>query len=319
LFDNENSCSVSGPQTSLLAELEVAIVGQVPSSTENRNVLNLVPPQSTTTMASYHDHHDQHDQHDQLPSPPQDLSASGLTMPSDSEAYSSISPPSSSPPDSSNNNGGQPVIIYQPPTIWGLLRGAAINLLLPFVNGLMLGFGELFAHEFAFRLGWSQTNVSARTGSLDGQTLIVAGLPFTSGYSSSRTRRRTQRWSRGEKATERDFRTRTRRYGCTWVAEHSRHKGQYHNGRSQSATIFSHVHTGVDNAQTPLSLRAPARQILGLELQLDLMHQVVFRQENRLDNKTTVGPPPMASNQVRPQDGRSSIKVAQFCTIPCWI
>ncbi|KAK5086172.1 hypothetical protein LTR70_008497 [Exophiala xenobiotica] len=107
-------------------------------------------------MASYHDHHDQHDQ---PPSPPQDLSASGLTMPSDSEPYSSISPPSSSPPTSSNNNGGQPVIIYQPPTIWGLLRGAAINLLLPFVNGLMLGFGELFAHEFAFRLGWSQTNV----------------------------------------------------------------------------------------------------------------------------------------------------------------
>lgn len=24
----------------------------------------------------------------------------------------------------------------------------------------MLGFGELLAHEFAFRLGWSQTNVS---------------------------------------------------------------------------------------------------------------------------------------------------------------
>lgn len=123
-------------------------------------------------MASYHDHdhhhghdHDHdHDHHDEPSSPPQDLSASGLTIPSDSEPYSSISPPSSSPPDSSNNNGAQPVIIYQPPTFWGLLRGAAINLLLPFVNGLMLGFGELFAHEFAFRLGWSQTNVSAQPG-----------------------------------------------------------------------------------------------------------------------------------------------------------
>lgn len=51
------------------------------------------------------------------------------------------------------------MILYQPPSVWGLLRGAAINLLLPFVNGLMLGFGELFAHEAAFRLGWSNTKV----------------------------------------------------------------------------------------------------------------------------------------------------------------
>ena len=51
------------------------------------------------------------------------------------------------------------MILYAPPTIWSLLRGAAINLLLPFVNGLMLGFGELLAHEAAFRLGWSGTKV----------------------------------------------------------------------------------------------------------------------------------------------------------------
>jgi hypothetical protein len=30
---------------------------------------------------------------------------------------------------------------------------------LPFINGLMLGFGELFAHEAAFRLGWGGTKV----------------------------------------------------------------------------------------------------------------------------------------------------------------
>jgi YidC/Oxa1 family membrane protein insertase len=51
------------------------------------------------------------------------------------------------------------MILYQPPTLWGLFRGAAINLFLPFINGLMLGFGELFAHELAFRLGWSGTKV----------------------------------------------------------------------------------------------------------------------------------------------------------------
>lgn len=55
------------------------------------------------------------------------------------------------------------MILYSPPTLWGLLRGAAINLLLPFINGLMLGFGELFAHEAAFRLGWGGTKVSSVT------------------------------------------------------------------------------------------------------------------------------------------------------------
>lgn len=104
---------------------------------------------------------------DAPPSPPHDLSASGLTIPSDSERYSSLSPPSSSsPPQSSNHNReGSPVIIYQPPTVWSILRGAAINLLLPFVNGMMLGFGELLAHEFAFRLGWGGTNVSCMLSS----------------------------------------------------------------------------------------------------------------------------------------------------------
>lgn len=85
-----------------------------------------------------------------------DLTASSATIPSDSENYSSsqneLSP---SPPSSSTS----PMILYSPPTIWGLLRGAAINILLPFVNGLMLGFGELLAHEAAFRLGWSGTKV----------------------------------------------------------------------------------------------------------------------------------------------------------------
>ncbi|KAK3359566.1 60Kd inner membrane protein-domain-containing protein [Lasiosphaeria hispida] len=86
--------------------------------------------------------------------PANPMADSGVTIPSDSEQYSgediSTSPPSSSSPA---------VILYQPPTFWSLLRGAAINLFLPFVNGMMLGFGELFAHEAAFRLGWSGTRV----------------------------------------------------------------------------------------------------------------------------------------------------------------
>ncbi|KAH9809319.1 60Kd inner membrane protein [Teratosphaeria destructans] len=86
------------------------------------------------------------------------LSESQTTFPSDSENYDanhSNQDSSDEPPSSS----ASPMILYQPPTIWGILRGAAINVLLPFVNGLMLGFGELFAHEAAFRLGWSNTKV----------------------------------------------------------------------------------------------------------------------------------------------------------------
>ncbi|KAF2851903.1 TOM13-domain-containing protein [Plenodomus tracheiphilus IPT5] len=90
------------------------------------------------------------------------LTSSTLTIPSDSETYDSpsaadASSPSSQPSSSTTNN--TPLILYKPPTIWGLLRGAAINLLLPFVNGLMLGFGELVANEAAYRLGWSGTKI----------------------------------------------------------------------------------------------------------------------------------------------------------------
>ncbi|KAE9364694.1 TOM13-domain-containing protein [Stipitochalara longipes BDJ] len=84
------------------------------------------------------------------------LTESSMTIPSDSEQYSGNDDISPSPPSSSSS---PPMILYTPPTFWGLLRGAAINLLLPFINGLMLGFGELFAHEAAFRLGWGGTKV----------------------------------------------------------------------------------------------------------------------------------------------------------------
>lgn len=92
---------------------------------------------------------------DHPPPPKVELSDSGLTMPSDSENYSANHEMVSSTPSTSS----APLVLYKPPSFWGMLRGAAINLVLPFVNGLMLGFGELFAHETAFRLGWSNTKV----------------------------------------------------------------------------------------------------------------------------------------------------------------
>jgi hypothetical protein len=87
------------------------------------------------------------------------LDSSGLTIRSDSENYSHSSPQSTHNDPSSPPSSSTPLILYSPPTLWGLLRGAAINLLLPFVNGLMLGFGELVANEAAYRLGWSGTKV----------------------------------------------------------------------------------------------------------------------------------------------------------------
>ena len=88
------------------------------------------------------------------------MAESGVTIPSDSEQYSGAEDLSMSPPSSSS----PPLILYQPPTIWSLMRGAAINLFLPFINGMMLGFGELFAHEAAFRLGWGGTRVRYNPG-----------------------------------------------------------------------------------------------------------------------------------------------------------
>ncbi|KAK7910599.1 TOM13-domain-containing protein [Apiospora marii] len=84
------------------------------------------------------------------------MAESGVTINSDSEHYSAGDDNMSPSPDT---NSSSPLILYKPPTVWGLIRGAAINLMLPFINGMMLGFGELFAHEAAFRLGWSGTKV----------------------------------------------------------------------------------------------------------------------------------------------------------------
>ena len=86
---------------------------------------------------------------------PAELYDSAITVPSDSENYSANHELSSSTPSTTSSL----MMLYKPPSVWGLLRGAVINLFLPFVNGLMLGFGELFAHEAAFRLGWSNTKV----------------------------------------------------------------------------------------------------------------------------------------------------------------
>jgi len=91
-----------------------------------------------------------------------DLSESQATFPSDSEIYDAnydANHSNSQDSEEQTSHSSSPLILYSPPTFLSIARGAAINLLLPFINGLMLGFGELFAHEAAFRLGWGGTRV----------------------------------------------------------------------------------------------------------------------------------------------------------------
>jgi hypothetical protein len=80
------------------------------------------------------------------------------------------------PPASPERRAESPVILYRSPTALTLLRTAAINLVLPFINGLMLGFGELFAHELAFRWGWGTTRVCI-LGEEWGWVLTCTGVP----------------------------------------------------------------------------------------------------------------------------------------------
>ena len=78
-----------------------------------------------------------------------------------SESYAEeVSYPSDVPSSEESSNSSNSVItFYKPPTLLSLLRTAAINLILPFINGVMLGFGEIFAHEVAFRWGWRGAKV----------------------------------------------------------------------------------------------------------------------------------------------------------------
>ncbi|KAI8977975.1 outer membrane protein TOM13-domain-containing protein [Pilobolus umbonatus] len=43
---------------------------------------------------------------------------------------------------------------YTHPTLLWAVKSTAINFILPFFNGIMLGFGEIFANELIFKYGW---------------------------------------------------------------------------------------------------------------------------------------------------------------------
>ncbi|KAG2200669.1 hypothetical protein INT47_005825 [Mucor saturninus] len=42
---------------------------------------------------------------------------------------------------------------YNPTFLW-LVKSTAINFILPFFNGVMLGFGEILSNEVLFKYGW---------------------------------------------------------------------------------------------------------------------------------------------------------------------
>lgn len=114
----------------------------------------------------------------QPPTANMDLSESQTTFPSDSENYDAnydANHSNSQDSEEQTSHSSSPLILYSPPTFLSILRGAAINLVLPFVNGLMLGFGELFAHEAAFRLGWSGTRVGLSKRSVSGRESPAVG------------------------------------------------------------------------------------------------------------------------------------------------
>lgn len=55
-----------------------------------------------------------------------------------------------------NNNGAlvrrDPWYLH--PTFVWILKSTAINFILPFFNGVMLGFGEILSNEVLFKYGW---------------------------------------------------------------------------------------------------------------------------------------------------------------------
>ena len=80
--------------------------------------------------------------------------------------------------DTSTTNQFESLIMIKPSTYTKLIqfaRSCTINLLLPFINGLMLGFGELVAHEVAWRYNWFDRR-NVRAFKIEPESRKYAGL-----------------------------------------------------------------------------------------------------------------------------------------------
>lgn len=81
------------------------------------------------------------------------------------------------------------VALYRKPTLLGYVRSGLINLVLPFLNGVFLGFGEIFAHEVAFLLGWRGANIRP-SHRMIGPGIEMRGDPGRMGTRAEAQRRR---------------------------------------------------------------------------------------------------------------------------------
>lgn len=75
----------------------------------------------------------------------------------DEEAYAAITDEEALAAELERQEAGTDLILQPEPfkfDLVALLRRSAINLVLPFINGMMLGFGEIVAHEIGFRYNW---------------------------------------------------------------------------------------------------------------------------------------------------------------------
>lgn len=71
-----------------------------------------------------------------------------------------VAVPSEVVSDSEPENFSNALAVFKKkPTLKEFVVSCVINCFLPFVNGMMLGFGEIFAHELGFRWGWSAARV----------------------------------------------------------------------------------------------------------------------------------------------------------------
>ncbi|GMM34758.1 Mim1 protein [Saccharomycopsis crataegensis] len=61
-------------------------------------------------------------------------------------------------------------------SILDIISSSAINLVLPFINGLMLGFGEIVAHEIGFKYGWYGAKVEPKQRMLRGRLQIEQAI-----------------------------------------------------------------------------------------------------------------------------------------------
>jgi len=107
----------------------------------------------------------------------------------DAHVHSDSTEDSHDPSTDSYPSTSSSPVIYRPPTWFSLLRSTAINLVLPFINGMMLGFGEIFAHEVAFKLGWGGTKVFPSNRRRE----VGPGVEMSGNTSQTRKERRVER------------------------------------------------------------------------------------------------------------------------------